>query len=95
MKTRDDIVAAALQEMPTTGTVKSRLGDLKLVNGFPTQDTVAKLYDDLDFQRACQAYIWALPYTSMGEPVATSSSPFVSTGQSCPSMTKLGSRMTS
>src|SRR5262245_56489770 len=53
--------------LPTTGTVKSRLRDLKLVNGFPTEDTVEKLYDDLDFQRACQAYIWALSYTSMGE----------------------------
>jgi hypothetical protein len=69
MKRRNNTspVAAALQELPTTGTVKSRLGNLKLINGFPTEATVKKLYDDLDFQRACQAYIWALPYTSMGE----------------------------
>jgi hypothetical protein len=55
------------QELPTTGTIDSRLGKLELVNGFPTDATVKKLYDDLDFQRACQAYLWALPYTSMGE----------------------------
>jgi hypothetical protein len=66
-RTKTSAAAAALQKLPTTGTVKSRLGYLKLVNGFPTKDTVAKLYDDLDFQRACQAYIWALSYTSMGE----------------------------
>jgi hypothetical protein len=57
----------AAQELPTTGTIDSRLGKLELVNGFPTDATVKKLYDDLDFQRACQAYLWALPYTSMGE----------------------------
>jgi hypothetical protein len=27
----------------------------------PTQETVAKLYDEIDFQRACQLYLWALP----------------------------------
>jgi hypothetical protein len=56
-----------IQDLPTTGTVDSRLGKLELVNGFPTEATVKKLYDDLDFQRACQAYLWALPYMSMAE----------------------------
>lgn len=27
----------------------------------PTKATVEKLYDEMDFQRACQAYLWALP----------------------------------
>lgn len=54
-------------QLPTTGTIESRLGRLELVNGFPTEATVKKLYDDLDFQRACQAYIWALPYMAMTE----------------------------
>ncbi|HVU26652.1 MAG TPA: DUF1254 domain-containing protein [Verrucomicrobiae bacterium] len=77
MKTKNQIISLILlgasiaastfaQELPTTGTINSRLGKLKIVNGFPTQDTVKKLYDDLDFQRACQAYIWALPYLAMG-----------------------------
>ena len=30
-------------------------------NGYPTKETVEKLYDERDFQRACQAYLWALP----------------------------------
>jgi Bacterial protein of unknown function (DUF899) len=55
------------QELPTTGTIDSRFGKLEIINGFPTEDTVKKLYDELDFQRACQAYIWALPYMAMTE----------------------------
>jgi len=52
---------ALAQQLPTTGTIDSRLGKLEIVNGFPSEATVKKLYDDLDFQRACQAYLWALP----------------------------------
>ena len=52
---------AFAQELPITGTVESRLGKLELTNGYPTEATAKKLYDDIDFQRACQAYIWALP----------------------------------
>jgi hypothetical protein len=52
---------AFAQELPITGSVKSRLGVLELTNGYPTEATAQKLYDDIDFQRACQAYLWALP----------------------------------
>ncbi len=55
------------QQLPTSGIVESRLGKIELKNGFPTDETVKKLYDDIDFQRACQAYLWALPLTSMWE----------------------------
>ncbi len=34
-------------------------------NGFPSQDAVTKVYDELDYQRACQAYLWALPFVSV------------------------------
>ena len=54
-------------QLPTNGFIESRLGKLELINGYPTDETVKKLYDDLDFQRACQAYLWALPYVAMGE----------------------------
>src|SRR5262245_39218156 len=53
--------------LPTTGVLQSRLGTLELVNGFPTEATVSKIYDEIDFQRACQAYLWALPYMAMTE----------------------------
>jgi hypothetical protein len=42
-------------------TVDTRIGKLDFELGVPTQETVAKLYDEIDFQRACQLYLWALP----------------------------------
>lgn len=49
-------------------TINTRLGPLEFThdfaNGYPTDETVAKLYDERDFQRACQAYLWALPAVS-------------------------------
>jgi hypothetical protein len=45
--------------------VETRLGTLKFFDGFPDQATVEKLYDNLDFQRAVQAYLLALPPVSM------------------------------
>jgi hypothetical protein len=37
------------------------LGDIQLINGYPNEQTARRLYDELDFQRATQAYLWALP----------------------------------
>jgi hypothetical protein len=52
-------------------TIKTRIGDLSFThdfaNGYPADATVQKLFDELDFQRACQAYIWALPLVSMAQ----------------------------
>ncbi|MCX5956406.1 MAG: DUF1254 domain-containing protein [Cyanobacteria bacterium] len=44
-----------------TTSVTTRLGALELHNGYPTKATAQKLYDELDLQRATQAYLWALP----------------------------------
>src|SRR5262244_3111907 len=41
--------------------IQARVGKLTLENGFPTKDTASKLYDEIDFARATQAFIWALP----------------------------------
>ncbi len=49
------------------GTVKTRIGKLKFVKGYPSNSTIEKLYNELDFQRAVQAYIWALPLVEMAE----------------------------
>ena len=56
---------AHTQVLPTTGSVKTRLGKLKLENGYPSAATVEKVFDDIDYQRACQAYLWALPLMAM------------------------------
>ena len=49
-------------------TIDTRIGTLgfthDFANGYPTGATVQKLYDERDFQRACQAYLWALPAVS-------------------------------
>ncbi len=41
-------------------TIQSRLGTLSLPGGVPNAATVQKLYDNLDFERAVQAYLMAL-----------------------------------
>jgi hypothetical protein len=58
---------AQAQQLPTSGIVESRLGKIELKNGYPTDATAKKLYDDIDFQRACQAYLWALPLMGFQE----------------------------
>jgi len=58
--------------MPTIQTELQRIdtpiGTLEFThgfaNGYPTEASVEKLYDERDFQRACQAYLWSLPAVS-------------------------------
>ena len=45
--------------------VNTRLGELKFFDGFPDKPTVEKIYDNLDFQRAVQAYLLALAPVNM------------------------------
>jgi len=50
----------------TEGTVavETRIGTLEFShdfeNGIPTEESVEKLFNEMDFQRACQAYLWGL-----------------------------------
>lgn len=48
----------------TSQTVETRVGKLDFELGVPTQETVARLYDEMDFQRACQLYLWGVPIVS-------------------------------
>jgi hypothetical protein len=64
MKNDDKAPSGAL---PTNGSVDSRLGPLGFEGGYPTPETVARLYDELDFQRAVQVYLWAVPLTSFAQ----------------------------
>ena len=45
--------------------VPTRLGTLKFTDGFPDDATVQKVYDNLDFQHAVQAYLTGLPAVSI------------------------------
>ena len=56
---------AQAQGLPTTGSIDSRLGKLDLENGYPSAATAEKVFDNIDYQRACQAYLWALPLMAM------------------------------
>jgi len=57
------ILAATL----SAETVDTRIGKLDFELGVPTQETVAKLYNEMDFQRACQLYLWALPIVNAAQ----------------------------
>ena len=48
-------------------TIETRIGQLDFELGVPTRETVTKLYDEIDFQRACQLYLWALPAVSFAQ----------------------------
>jgi hypothetical protein len=52
---------AATAPAQITQTVDTRIGKLDFELGVPTQATVKNLYDQMDFQRACQLYLWGLP----------------------------------
>ncbi len=66
-------VAKPKRRAATTGhnqtqKIETRIGTLEFThdfaNGYPTDATIDKLYDERDFQRACQAYLWSLPAVS-------------------------------
>jgi len=52
-------------------TLDTRIGKLEFthafIDGYPTNATVEKLFDEMDFQRAVQAYIWSIPVVSMAQ----------------------------
>ncbi|MEZ5833118.1 MAG: DUF1254 domain-containing protein [Dongiaceae bacterium] len=57
--------SAHAQDAPET--MDTRIGKLTFESGYPSDETVQKLYDEMDFQRACQAYIWGIPAVGMAE----------------------------
>jgi hypothetical protein len=64
----------------STGTVRTPFGAIKVSKGLPaTAAEVTKLFDQLDFQQATQAYLWALPIVSWTEWQATHADVFGAT----------------
>ena len=49
----------------TPDKVETSIGTLKFFDGFPDQETVTKVYNNLDFQRGTQAYLTGLPIVSI------------------------------
>jgi hypothetical protein len=69
MKTVHCLLLAALA-LPVTANAQTqmtdtRIGKLEFELGLPTEKTVTKLFDELDFQRAVQSYLWSLPIVGM------------------------------
>lgn len=48
-------------DITTPDTVESRIGTLRFNDGFPTDETVQKVYDNLAFQRGVDTFLTALP----------------------------------
>jgi hypothetical protein len=63
-----DVTATGQTSQAGSQKIESRIGTLEFTNnfanGYPTDATIDKLYDERDFQRACQAYLWSLPAVS-------------------------------
>jgi hypothetical protein len=53
---------SAIEEISGT-----RSGKLSFHLGLPNKATLATLYDEMDDQRACQAFLWALPIVATEE----------------------------
>jgi len=59
-------IAGGFVTPASADTIDTSIGTLEYEAGYPTDATVKALYDELDFQRAVQAYLWALPMASYG-----------------------------
>jgi hypothetical protein len=53
------------------GIMISNLDELRYEGGYPTAETIRKLYDQLDLQRAAQAYLDFMPAMLVGGGRAT------------------------
>lgn len=53
------------EKIMTPNKVKTRIGDLNFYDGIPTQETVTKVYDNLDFLRGVEVFLNFIPATSI------------------------------
>jgi hypothetical protein len=47
--------------------LKTRIGKIEVERGYPSQASIKELCDEMDFQRAVQAYLWAMPAVALNE----------------------------
>jgi hypothetical protein len=53
------------EKIMTPDKVKTRIGDLNFYDGIPTDDTLTKVYDHLDFIRGVEVFLNFIPATSL------------------------------
>lgn len=65
------VLSGCRNNMSNQNVVESRIGNLHFIhdfsNGYPLKETQEKLLNEMDFQRACQIYLWAMPLVSMAQ----------------------------
>lgn len=61
------LAGLALSTASAQETIQTRIGKLTFESGYPSEETVKKLYDEMDFQRAAQAYLWGIPAVGINE----------------------------
>jgi hypothetical protein len=50
-------IGQTLQSLSTPGTVETRIGTLHFKDGMPSKQTIDKVYDNLDFTHAFEAFV--------------------------------------
>jgi hypothetical protein len=45
--------------------IETPLGNIELANSYFDDDASTRLFDEMDYQRATQAYIWSMPLVSI------------------------------
>ena len=53
------------ESIQTPGTVSTRIGTLKFSDGLPDDETIKRVYDNLDFARGVEAFMAGIPATSV------------------------------
>ena len=63
--TRPKMATEIPAEITTPDRVETRIGTLEFFDGFPTENTVKLLYDNLDFMRGTEAFLTTMPAASI------------------------------
>ena len=61
------LIATSRADVPSTRSIDTRMGKIELESGYPSAAGIDKLIYELDYQRACQAYIWGLSIVGQNE----------------------------
>jgi hypothetical protein len=61
------LAAVTVSSLAQAQTFDTPIGKLDFELGVPTPETVTRLYDAMDFQRASQLYLWALPVVGFAQ----------------------------
>lgn len=45
--------------------IATPIGDIELIDNYFDDEAAQRLFDEMDYQRACQAYVWSTPLVSI------------------------------